>query len=106
MPEKFLPLFIRCPNLYAIKVIVLSALKHAFEISPVLESSPVGISMATFDLNSLHTDRISSSCLLSSILPPIPNIASIITVSIEIFFSSLEVINFKFLAFLNACSHK
>ena len=106
MPEKFLPLFIRCPNLNAIKVIVLSALKHALEISPVLESSPVGISMATFDLNSLQTDRISSSFLLNSILPPMPNIASTITVSIEIFFSSSVLINVKFLAFLNACSHR
>ena len=67
MPEKFLPLFIRCPNLYAIKVIVLSALKHALEISPVLESSPVGTSMATLDLNPLQKDRISSICLLKFI---------------------------------------
>ena len=40
--------------------------------------------MATLDSNLLQLDKISSNSLPKSILPPIPNIASTITVLLEI----------------------
>ena len=66
----------------------------------------MGTSIATLDSKLLQIDNISSSLLPKSILPPIPNIASITIVSLGIFLSAFKLINSKFLAFLNACSHK
>jgi hypothetical protein len=54
----------------------------------------------------LQSDKISSNSLPKSILPPIPNIASTITVLLEKSLSVFAVIKSEASARLNACSHR
>ena len=62
--------------------------------------------MAILDSNLLQSDKISSNSLPKSILPPIPNIASTITVLLEISLSVFALIKSESCAALNACSHR
>ena len=62
--------------------------------------------MATLDSNSLQTDKTSFNSLSKSILPPIPKMASITTVFLEIFLSSFRSTNSRFFTFSKAYSHK